>query len=161
MTHWKQNFDYKYTGAYELEEGQQKTVEIMKTGKEEVTGSDGKKTLCFVAYFRNEKKPMVLNKTNCKIISKLYGNDFEKWIGKKITIHSEQVKAFGSVVDALRVIMQQPKEKQIDASKAIEKLNGCRDLNQLQTVYLSLSPEEKTATLELKNELKIQLTPIN
>ena len=105
MTHWKQNFDYKFTGAYELQPGEMKTLTIKNTGHAEVMNQQGKKETCFVAYFEgNNQKPMVLNKTNCKTIGKLYGDMIEDWTGKQITIKSEKVKAFGELVDALRIV---------------------------------------------------------
>ena len=112
MEHWKQNFDYKYTGAYELQPGEEKVVTIKKTCKEEVNSTDGKKSLCLVAYFEESSKPMVLNKTNCKTIEKLYSPFIEKWVGKQITVFAAKVKAFGDTVDALRIRPTVPVKKQ-------------------------------------------------
>src|SRR4030042_5116060 len=108
-THWKQNFNYKYTGAYELAQGETRTVTIKKTCTEEVASTNGDKQMCFVAYFEENNKPMVLNKTNCKTIEKLYGPIIEKWIGKKVIIEAKKVKAFGDMVDALRIKHSLPK----------------------------------------------------
>lgn len=107
-THWKENFDYKYLGAYSLQPGQEVTLTIKNVKKELITGTNGVKEECTIAYFKeplnNEMKPMVLNKTNCKIIEKLYKTPYiENWFGKRITIYVQNVKAFGDYVDALRV----------------------------------------------------------
>jgi hypothetical protein len=57
-----------------------------------------------------ECKPMILNVVNRKNISKALGtNIMQKWVGGRITIHTEKVKAFGDVHDALRVKRQAPK----------------------------------------------------
>jgi hypothetical protein len=160
MTHWKQNFDYKFTGAYELQPGEMKTLTIIKTGHAEVMNQQGKKETCFVAYFDGaNQKPMVLNKTNCKTIGKLYGDMIENWIGKQITIKSEKVKAFGEVVDALRIVPIVPQKADIEKiiSNEISMLRDCRTLNELQQVYLSLETKADPRTVKIKDELKTLL----
>jgi len=47
---------------------------------------------------------MILNKTNCKIITTVIDTPYiEQWIGKSIIIYAAKVKAFGGMVEALRV----------------------------------------------------------
>lgn len=107
-THWKQLQNPNYIGAYSLQPGEERTVEIVRVVKESVKGSDGKSEDCTVAYLKDEK-PMILNATNCKTLSKVYGTPYiEEWAGKSIIIHSEKVKAFGDVVDALRIKPTKP-----------------------------------------------------
>ena len=102
-THWKKLTNPDYLGAYSLNEGEQRTVEIIKVSREMITGPDGKKEECTVAFLKAEK-PMILNKTNCKIITKVLKTPYiEEWAGKSIVLYSEKVKAFGEMVDALRV----------------------------------------------------------
>jgi hypothetical protein len=157
-THWKQNFNYKYTGAYELKSGETKTLTIKRTCSEEVASEKGRIDSCFVAYFENQTKPMILNKTNCKTIEKLYGPIIENWIGKKIVVESQRVKYKGDMVDALRVKHVQPKQEQlanIDSARAA--LEACQTLDDLKRVYLSLSKEEQFATISIKDEIKSRL----
>ena len=53
---------------------------------------------------KGAKKGMILNKTNCKIISKRLDSPYiEQWVGKSITIYAAKVRAFGEMVEALRV----------------------------------------------------------
>ena len=106
-THWKQNFNYDYLGSYSLADGKEVVLTMAATKKELVTGGDGKKKECFICYFKEKAdwiKPMILNRTNCKTIEKMYGTPYiEEWAGKQITIYIQSgVKAFGDVVDALR-----------------------------------------------------------
>lgn len=102
-THWKKLTNPNYLGSYSLEPGQDLTVEIVRVQKELVTGAGGEKEECIVATL-NGQKPMILNKTNCKTIEKIYGTPYiEEWSGKKITLYAEKVKAFGEVVEALRI----------------------------------------------------------
>ena len=104
MTHWKKLANPDYLGSYAFEPGQEMTLTIASVKEEMVTGADGKKEDCIVAHFRENVKPMILNRTNCKAISKLYKSPYiEDWAGKQIVIVVQQVKAFGDIVDALRV----------------------------------------------------------
>lgn len=104
LTHWKKEFNYDYLGSYSLLPNEEKTLTIKETKKQKVKGADGKEQECFVAYFIENEKPMILNKTNCKVISKIYSTPYiEQWNGIRIIVYAAQVKAFGDLVDALRV----------------------------------------------------------
>lgn len=103
LTHWKKLTNQDYIGAYSLQPGEEKTVEIISVSKQKVKGSDGKDSDCIVATLKGEK-PFILNRTNCKTLSKVFGSPhIENWRGKKIIIYAENVKAFGDMVDALRI----------------------------------------------------------
>lgn len=104
-THWKKLSNPDYLGSYAFDQGEEKTATIDYVRQELVTGPDGKKEQCIVAHFKEDLKPMILNATNCKTITNLFHSPYiEEWGGKKISIHVEQVKAFGDLVDALRVM---------------------------------------------------------
>lgn len=104
-THWKKLTNPDYLGAYALEDGQDIILTINFVREEKVTGTDGKKDDCVVAHFAERGvKPMILNSTNMKMITKVLGTPYiEGWAGKKIQIGVKKVKAFGDIVDALRV----------------------------------------------------------
>ncbi|MGX8711656.1 MAG: hypothetical protein ACQGTM_15595 [bacterium] len=112
-THWKKLQNPDYLGAYALEPGQDLIATIKSVGEEKVIGSDGKKEECTVVHFaERDIKPMVLNVTNAKTISKIYKTPYiEDWHGCKIQIYVAQVKAFGDVVDALRIRPYKPDVK--------------------------------------------------
>lgn len=139
LTHWKQEFNYDYLGSYSLLPNEEKTLTIKETKKVKVKGADGKEQECFVAYFSENEKPMILNKTNCKTISKVYNSPYiEQWKGIRIVIIALPVKAFGETVDALRV----------------KNINPDADLlSDIQTLFdlkkESLSVEEKAAVLRV------------
>ena len=105
LTHWKKLTNPDYLGAYALEPGQDLIVTIKSVANEVVTGTDGKKETCSVMHFVEKVKPMVLNATNSKTIAKLLKTPYiEQWAGRKIQIYVESgVKAFGDIVDALRI----------------------------------------------------------
>lgn len=105
MPHWKRLTNPDYLGAYALDEGQELILTIKFVRKETVAGTDGKREDCIVAHFQErDVKPMILNATNCKTITKVYRTpDTDDWAGRKIQIFADKVKAFGDVVDALRI----------------------------------------------------------
>jgi hypothetical protein len=107
-THWKKLFNYEYLGSYSID-GEDLVLTIASIDLEMVTGNNGKKEECTVCHFAENQKPMILNRTNCKTIEKLYKSPYkEDWIGKQIRIYSEKVSAFGTVTDALRIRPQIP-----------------------------------------------------
>jgi hypothetical protein len=135
-THWRKLTNPDYIGAYSLMVGETSpdiVVTIESVSREIVTGTDGKKEECTVARLKGQK-PFILNSTNQKTISKALGSPFiEDWVGKSITLYVAKVKAFGEVVDALRVrpvaaVLQLPElnpqhPKWKDAIKALKAKN--------------------------------------
>lgn len=110
LTHWKNQFNYDYLGAYSLPDGKDIILSIKETKKETVVGNNGQKSECFIAYFHENVKPMVLNKTNCKTIEKLFKTpNIEDWVNKQIQIGSTRISAFGEMTDCLRVRPFAPK----------------------------------------------------
>ena len=103
VTHWKKLTNPNYIGSEILQPGQELKLTIEKIVKEQVKTAEGTQE-CIVAYFKGGTKGMILNKTNCKIISKVLESAYiEHWIGKSIIIYAAKVKAFGDMVEALRV----------------------------------------------------------
>ena len=109
MTHWKKLTNPNYIGSYAFEPGEEKPVTIKTVGPEEVQNPDGGKESCIVAHFVQPEKPLILNKTNADMISKVWGTPYiEDWAGKKITLKVKKVSAFGDMVDAVRVSKDRP-----------------------------------------------------
>lgn len=104
MTHWKKLTNPNYIGSYAFQPGEEKPVMIKSVGQEEVTNPEGGKELCIVAHFQQPEKPLILNKTNCKAIEKISGTpDIERWPGVGIILYVQRVKAFGDLVEAVRI----------------------------------------------------------
>jgi len=100
-------FPSKYLKAEELDEDVQ--VTISKVVLEELEQKDGKKQEKPVCYFEEGPKGLILNKTNWALIAKQHGDESDDWTGKKITLTTVDVDAFGDVVSAIRV---KPPKKQ-------------------------------------------------
>lgn len=124
-THWKKMSNPNYLGAYSIEDGKDLVLTIDYVRQESVVGADGKKDDCIVTHWKEQQKPMILNSTNCKMIQKLLGTPYiEEWSGKKIQIGTEKVKAFGDVVEALRVRKFLPKATESKPSELICEICG-------------------------------------
>ena len=117
-THWKKLTNPNYLGAYSIENGQDLVLTIKYVQEEKVVGTDGKKDDCVVCHFVENAKPMIRNATNMKTITKLYKTPYiEEWTGKKIQIGIEKVKAFGDIVEALRVRNKIPNIQPVNLPK--------------------------------------------
>lgn len=106
-THYKKLSHPLYIGAYELmlneKENKELPVKIESVKREMVTGPDGKKEECTIMTIPPHK-PMILNATNQKALTKAIGSPFiEDWSGKMVTLYVAKVRAFGETLDALRI----------------------------------------------------------
>lgn len=110
-THWRALSNPDYIGAYAFQPGEEKTVTISTVGIETVTGPDGHKEQCTVLHFMGDVKPLILNVTNSKMITKVLQTPYiEDWAGKSIVLGVETVSAFGERVDAVRVRKKQAQQ---------------------------------------------------
>jgi len=110
-THWKKTMNPNYLGAYALEPNQDMVVEITEVKTESVMNADGRNEECLVAHLKDQK-PLIVNKTNAKAIAKVCGSNYiEDWKGKQIALYISNVKAFGELVEAIRVRTVPPKSK--------------------------------------------------
>jgi len=127
-THWKKYSGTNYIGAYSMPtDGSNIVLTIKNVTREMVTGEGGKKEECTVAYFQEDSKPMILNRTNCKAITTVYGTPYiEEWAGKQIEITVARVKVAGEMVDALRVVPKQPSTKKTVLFRNSRGRAGCR-----------------------------------
>lgn len=109
LTHWKKLENPDYIGAYAFQPGEKKTLTVRKVTREIVTGPDNRKEECTIVHWQENEKPLILNATNGKTINKVLGTPYiEQWPGGRVTLAVEAVKAFGEVVDAVRVQKQKP-----------------------------------------------------
>ena len=110
-THWKKTMNPNYLGAYALEPNQDLVVTITDVKTEQVMNADGRNEECLVAHLKDQK-PLIVNKTNAKAIAKVAGSNYiEDWKGKDISLYIANVKAFGEVVEAVRIRTVAPKAK--------------------------------------------------
>lgn len=147
-TPWKKLVNPDYLGAYSLDDGNGGYTAIIASiayvKVETVTGPDGKKEECPVAHFKErDLKPMILNATNMKVLEKLFKSKYiEDWANRKISIGVESVKAFGDVVDALRIKKTLPQSEGpamcTDCEEEVKPVQGDKGLiNTVQLIAIS------------------------
>lgn len=118
-THWKKLVDTNYLGSWDIVGGRL-VLQIVKIKQERIFNQNkNAEESCTVAYFSDERyKPMILNKTNCKTMQKLTGSPYiENW-AVRVEIKTEKVKAFGELVEALRIEKTIPQQQATAAPKA-------------------------------------------
>ena len=162
LTHWKKLTNPDYLGAYAMESGKDMVLTIKSVALEKVIGADGKKEECTVIHFAEPVKPMICNVTNAKTIQKIYKTPFiEEWRGRKIQIYVAEVKAFGDVVDAIRIRPIIPKAAEeikaicSECSAKIEDHEGATGIQIANATYKKFGKVLCLACVEVeKNKLK-------
>lgn len=103
MTHWRKFDDPNYMGAYYLEHDKDLIVEIARFEQGVAKSKDGEKKKGLI-YFKGHSKPLLMNATNGKMISRILKSEqVEDWIGKRISLYVTREKAFGETIDVVRV----------------------------------------------------------
>ena len=106
-THWKKLFNYDYMGCYSLDDYDSEPILTIKSIElKEITNTGGKKETCPVVEWKEKEKPFILNKTNAKILTTVYGTPYkEDWIGKRVQLYSKSgVRSVdGGTTDGLRI----------------------------------------------------------
>jgi len=156
-THWKKLVNPAYIGAYMVDKDL--TVRITSVVREVVKGDGGKSEECTVAHLEGTK-PFILNRTNSKMITRLYGTPYiEEWVGKIITIYPTTTKVGGEVVECLRIRPTVPVQKApVDYTAVIATLRACKTLAELQAEYTGLNRDAQEATRAVKDECKLKLS---
>jgi hypothetical protein len=111
MTHYKLLHPSKYLGAHDLE-GKDVSLTIRRVLREELKTERGTEKQP-IMYFTEtqaraekegvEEKRLVLNVTNRNMVASIHGPTVEAWYGKRITLYTANVDAFGKKTDAIRV----------------------------------------------------------
>ena len=166
MTHWKKLNNPDYLGAYALDTGQEPILRIKSITREMVIGEGGKQDECTVAHFSDDKvKPMILNATNCKTITKIHGTpQIEQWQGKLIQVYVKIEKIAGEPLECLRIRPIAPKEPTATKealtpeharwSVAVNALaSGATTIAGITKTY-SLSETDKAALVEAASNVK-------
>lgn len=148
-THFKKLKNTEYLGSWDLidDKGQTKNIvaTIKEIKKQMVHDGKGGQSECIVLFF-NEYKPMIVNATNLKVTAKIMDSNYiEDWVGKKIEISTEKVKAFGEIHDALRIV-----KTSLDLTPSHPKWNGAKEA--LKSNKVTIEQIKKQFTLTPQNE---------
>jgi hypothetical protein len=154
--HWKKQFNYEYLGSYSLDGKKEAVVTVSQLAQEKVTGQQGRKEDCFVVYFKEFDKGMILNRTNARAIEKVAGSGLvEDWVGVQVTLYVEKgVKAFGDVVDALRIRDKKPTRQTMTKEIETSMLNAIKNgksaqVEQALIKYNMSAKQKENINLEL------------
>ena len=100
----------QFLGAWDFEPGEEKAVVIDHVEQRELVNQDGRtETRPVVVFSSDSVKPLVLNVSNARTIEKLYSSpDVDTWHGKAVILRAQKVRAFGEVVEAVRVKRETP-----------------------------------------------------
>lgn len=148
-THWRKILESEYLAGADLDDGKGNHVPITVTIKEArredvLEPGTSRKEQCLVIHFQEKIKPMICNVTNAKAISKATRSQYiEGWQGKRITIKTERVKAFGEVWDALRVDPKPP-------AAVISNKPVCADCGKLVADYQGVTAAQIAAATAKK-----------
>jgi len=109
-THYKKLINPEYLGEYEFQPGEEKLVTIKAIDVNEITGTGGKKEDRPVMHFHEQVKPLILNSTNFKTLTKLFQSPYiEDWAGRQITLYGDPtVKFGGEIVGGVRIRRELP-----------------------------------------------------
>lgn len=129
--------DKNYLGAWDVPDDEDLVLTIKRACRDDVKnerGTEKKLTIHFV----EDYKPMILNATNSKRISDAYGSTkVEDWKGKRISIYTEKVTAFGGTTDALRIRPFPPKEDKVECEECGRKIERHGDYSTNKIVTMS------------------------
>lgn len=97
-------FPSKWLAAEDLQ-GKEVPVVIAAVRPEKMLDpGSGERIEKYVVYFERKKKGLVLNKTNAKSIAEIVASeDTDEWVGREIVLVPTKTKAFGELVDCVRV----------------------------------------------------------
>lgn len=90
-----------YFGAPELALGP--TFKIVGIKLEDVENDKGKSQRKGSITLEGIEKPWLSNVTNTKCLVAMFGDETDRWIGKRVTLHEERVMSFGEYVPGVRV----------------------------------------------------------
>src|SRR6516165_6812618 len=76
----------------------------------ETVGDGADKTQKLVAWFTNDKRGLVINKTNNRVLRGAFGDDTAGWTNKIIVVFPMMVEMAGRMVPGLRVRIPPPKQ---------------------------------------------------
>ena len=66
-------------------------------------GEDGRTKDKGVVFFNETDRGLVLCRTNAVLIAAMFGNDTDAWLGKRITLHAQDVQLGRETVPGIRV----------------------------------------------------------
>jgi len=83
-------------------------VFTIKAIREELVGAD-QQSKWAIHWKERDVQPMLLNKTNLKLLAAMFGDDTDQWVGKEVEVYFDpSVSYAGQMVGGLRVRPSRP-----------------------------------------------------
>ena len=98
--------------------GKQPTFTIRAVNIDRLPTNDNKTRVRGIVEFAETEMGLVLNSTNGQCLRAMFGRRVQGWVGKRVTLCSEQDSLGGKMVDAIRVVGSP--DLQSDVTVAIE-----------------------------------------
>lgn len=154
--HWRNEFTSNYFGSHLMPDGKDMILTISKVQPEDLMTTDGNKKHGLVCYWAEDQLPMVLNKTNAAQIAKLLKeNNYTKWAGHRIQIYVDhKVKAFGEIVDGLRIRKKLPEDVKIPCEECGQFIVPAFNMSVTQLAAYTKKKYGKTLCAECAKEKK-------
>lgn len=135
---FRKYMDKNYLGSWDVPDGEDLVLTIDHTEQNDVKNERGSERKLTLHFAERDYKPMILNTTNAKAIGKAYGsNKVEDWEGKRISIYTAKVTAFGGTTDALRVREYPPRETEAFCDECGQKIERHGDFSVNKIVQMS------------------------
>ena len=110
---FRKYMDKNFLGSWDVTKGSDLILTIDHVEVNDVKNERGTERKLTLHFRERGYKPMILNTTNAKAISKAYDSTrVEDWENKKVSIYTEKVTAFGGTTDALRIRDYPPKQEE-------------------------------------------------
>ena len=154
-THWKKLINPDYLGAYSLDPGKDMILTIKQVRKEMITGTGGKQEECTVCHWAEDQKPMILNVTNCKTISKMLKTPYiEQWAGHRVQIYATTTRMGGETVECLRIRDREPEETKIPCEECGQMITPAFNMSASQLAAYTKKKYGKTLCADCAKEKK-------
>jgi hypothetical protein len=111
MPHYMKMFENNYVGAWDLTDDQDRPIDktvLIERVEAQVIKSQRGEAKKPVLWFKGVNRPMVVNKTNARVIATLYGPRVEDWAGKRITLYQATTNTSDGEVLCVRVRPKEP-----------------------------------------------------
>jgi len=130
--------DKNYLGSWDVPDGEDLVLTIDHVEQNDVKNERGSERKLTIHFAERGYKPMILNTTNAKRISKVAGSSkVEDWDGLRISIYTEKVTAFGGTTDALRIREYAPRETEAFCDECGQKIQRHGEYSVNKIVQLS------------------------
>lgn len=151
--HWRKLRNPDYLGSFDFQPNEERVVTVREVVTGTVKNAEGDST-CTIIHFMEPYKPMILNSTNGKMLEKLFETPFiEDWRGRSFKLIVKKIKAFGELVDALKVKNERVAKVLPLLELGSKKFIACKERYDKDKSVLAQIKQNYTLTAEVEKAL--------